>query len=129
MSLRRRIALAAAVAVAAVAVAISVVGYVSTRSHLIGELNHELWVRARPELQGHGHGAPGGALPGQPQAKEHDEFGPPPNPRFGGAPGYFQVVQPDGTTLIASGESERLPVDRRVLQIARSGRGSFLTST
>ena len=41
MSLRRQIALAAAVAVAAVAVAVAVTGYVSTRSHEIGEIKRK----------------------------------------------------------------------------------------
>jgi two-component system sensor histidine kinase MprB len=132
MSLRRRIALAAAISVAAVAVAVSVVGYVSTGSHLIGELKAELWARARPEIQGHNRGpaaGPGAAQRGQPRDRDREPFHLPPNPQFGGAGGYFQVVQPDGTTVIPPGESVRLPVDSRVLQIARSAHGSFFTTT
>ncbi len=131
MSLRRRIALAAAVAVAAVAVAISVVAYVSTRSHLIGELKQELWVRARPELRDHDrdevrgaeqHGNPKrGPGPGGP--------GPLPQREFGAAPGYLQWVEPDGTVATPPGETVKLPVDQRVIQIARRATGSFFTST
>ena len=133
MSLRRRIALAAAVAVAAVAVAISVVGYVSTRSHLIGEHQGRAsgsgprasaaWPRTctrwgrRPR--------PGGA----PQERADDQFNYPPNPRFGGATGYFQVVHPDGTTDIRRVDAVRPPIDARVLEIARSAHGSFFTTT
>ena len=42
MSLRRRITAAVALAVAAVAVTLGVTGYLSTRSHLIGEVQHQL---------------------------------------------------------------------------------------
>ena len=129
MSLRRRIALAAAVSVAAVAAAISVVAYVSTRSHLIGELKQELWARARPELQPHDHGPRGGGLPLQPSGQDNEPFALPPGPGFGAARGYFQVVQPDGTAVIPRGESVRLPVDARVRAIARSAHGSFFTTT
>ena len=129
MSLRRRIALAAAVAVAAVAVAVSIVGYVSTRSHLIGELKQELWARARPELQPHHGGHPGGGQPGGPGFKGARQLGPPPQQPFGGAPGYFQIVHPDGRVFDFSGEKVRLPVDSRVIQIARHAQGSFFTAT
>lgn len=133
MSLGRRIALASALAVAAVAVAISIVGYISTRSHLINELKGELWVRARPELGQH-RGAllgPERPPPGRPQGGEGPQPGfpgGPPHPRFGAAPGYFQVVRPDGTVVVLSGETARLPVGSRVLTIARRGTGSFFTS-
>jgi two-component system, OmpR family, sensor histidine kinase MprB len=129
MSLRRRIALAAAVSVAAVAVAISVVGYVSTRSHLIGELKQELWARASPELQPSDQGRPGGGFPQQANGRDQEPFALPPGPGFGAARGYFQIVQHDGTPIIPRGESVRLPVDRRVLDIARTAHGSFFTTT
>ena len=50
MSLRRRIAVAAALAVAAVAVAVGVIGYVSTRSHLIGETEGRAARSRRPRI-------------------------------------------------------------------------------
>jgi two-component system, OmpR family, sensor histidine kinase MprB len=128
MSLRRRIALAAAVAVAAVAVAVSVVGYVSTRSHLVGELKQELWTLARPELQPHHGGLPRGHR--GPAFGEGGPSGPPPQQRFGDAPGYFQVVEPDGSvSLPFTGETVKLPVDSRVITIARHAHGSFFAST
>ncbi|MBV9535657.1 MAG: HAMP domain-containing histidine kinase [Solirubrobacterales bacterium] len=136
MSLRRRIAIAAALAVAAVAVAISVVGYLTTRSHLVGELQHELRERAQPFLQPH-HRASRGQPPGVPRGGEpsgrpdHEPraFVIPPAPEFGGAPGYFQVVHSDGTTAHPSGERIALPVDPRMVEIARRARGSLFTST
>jgi two-component system sensor histidine kinase MprB len=53
VSLRRRITGAATLAVAAVAVTLGVVGYLSTRSHLVGELQRELRGRASQFLQPH----------------------------------------------------------------------------
>jgi two-component system sensor histidine kinase MprB len=128
VSLRRRIALAAAVAVAAVAVAVTVVGYVSTRSHLIGELRGELWARARPELQPHPEGHPF-PRPHGPGPGGHGQFGTPPEQPLGGAPGYFQIVHPDGSISDLTGETVQLPLDDRVKEIARRGHGSFFTST
>src|SRR5579875_3670633 len=53
MSLRRRIAAAAAAAVAAVAAAVALTGYLTTRSHLVGEVRTELRARAAAFLQPH----------------------------------------------------------------------------
>jgi two-component system sensor histidine kinase MprB len=133
MSLRRRIAAAAALAVAAVAVAIGVIGYTSTRSHLVGDLQTQLRQRAAPELQAH----PGGARAGGPPRRERGapdrgprEGGPaaPSPPAFGGAPGYFQVVYPDGTTRALGGGEPQLPVNAKVLEAARRASGSFFMS-
>ena len=52
----------------------------------------------------------------------------PPAPRFGGAPGYFQFVYPDGTTVAQGGGAAQLPVDQRVIAIARRASGGFFTS-
>jgi two-component system, OmpR family, sensor histidine kinase MprB len=120
VSLRRQIALAAAVAVAAVAVAVAVTGYVSTRSHELGEIKGELRDRAAPAVQDHSQprrergGEPGGGRP-------DETFEEPPPPAFGGAQGYFQVVEPDGS-VSAGGQ---LPVTSAVLRIARRGTGSL----
>lgn len=136
MSLRRRIAIAAALAVAATAAAISVVGYVTTRSHLVGELQHELRGRAQPYLQPH-DGSPGGQPSNGPRGgeagerggHEHGRFMIPPAPEFGGAPGYFQVLHSDGTTSHPMDETIALPVDRQMVDIARHARGSLFTTT
>jgi two-component system sensor histidine kinase MprB len=127
MSLRRRITAAAALAVAAVAVTMGVTGYLSTRSHLIGELQQELRARAAPFLQSH---PSGGRRLGSSRVAAGTSTGPslPPAPAFGGAPGYFQFVHPNGTVSLGSGGSVRLPVDARVLSIARRARGSFFTT-
>jgi len=119
VSLRRRIAGAAALAVAAAAVAVAVIGYVSTRSHLIGEVQSELRARAAPELRPHGEdGGGGGGHPGQGPG-----FQPPGAPPLGGAGGYFQVVEPDGSVSFGG----VLPVNQRVLSLARGGSANFFS--
>ena len=131
MTLRRRLTAAAALAVAAVAITLGVVGYLTTRSHLLGEVQTELRQRATQFLGPHdGRGGVGdqGARPGQngpglPQFGDHHV---PPAPEIGGAPGYFQSVYPDGRVVIGqTGSTVELPVDARVLAIARTASGSF----
>ena len=128
MSLRRRIAAAATLAVAAVAIAVAATGYLSTRSHLIGQLRQELRTRAAPYQRAHppddlrrGSG-PGTGLPGRPRV------GVPPAPALGGAPGYFQSVSANGAAVAGDGGKPELPVGPRVLDIARQGQGSFYRS-
>src|SRR5437763_16697189 len=115
MSLRRRVTVAVALAVAAVAVDISVAGYASTRSHLVGEVQQELREHAAPYLQprgpeaGNAQEATGGGRDERGDHHAEQGFRAPPPPKFGGARGYFQVVHPDGTTTLPTGESVRLP--------------------
>ena len=127
MSLRRRLTGAAALAVAAVSVTLGITGYVSTRSHLIGEVQQELRGRAAPFLQPHsarGRG-PSGAENGGGGDTEPSVPSPPP---VGGAPGYFQFVRPDGTVRAGGGGNPQLPVDPSVLNIAKQARGGFFTT-
>jgi two-component system sensor histidine kinase MprB len=100
-----------------------VIGYASTRSQLIGEVKQELWTRARPELVQHNRGAAGRSAGGPSR-----RLGSPPPQPFGGAPGYFQIVYPNGTARVAFGEDLKLPVSARVIEIARQARGSFFAS-
>jgi len=122
VSLRRRIAGAAALAVAAVAITLAVVGYLSTRSALIGQVRTDLRERAANYLQPHAGGPPGGRQ-GPPGGGEAP--GVPGPPELGGAGGYFQVVNPDGT--IAYGG--KLPVTKQVLELARTGSGGLFFGT
>ena len=128
MSLRRRIAIAAAVAVAAAATAVAVIGYVSTRSHLIGNVQHDLTIAARPYLGPHDRGGgppPGG--PGGPVGGQGD-FERPPNQPFGGATGHFQILHPDGTTTQPFG-GVALPVNSQMIAVAKRASGKLFTST
>jgi two-component system, OmpR family, sensor histidine kinase MprB len=129
VSLRRRIAGAAALAVAAVAVMLAAVGYLSARSHLVGQVQQELRGRAAPYLMPHGpghHGIGGGPPGGEPSSQTDN--GLPANPPLGGAPGYFQFVFPDGHVVAGNGGTPKLPVDARVHEIAGQGHGSFYSS-
>ena len=129
MSLRRRITGAAALAVAAVAVTLGVTGYLSTRSHLIGDLQQQLRDRAVQYLQPH---TPGGAGPGSTGgaggSPSPDGRGNPPQPPLGGAPGYFESVYPTGRVVALDGGTPELPVDAQVLQIAKQASGSFFST-
>src|SRR5215472_14883939 len=95
MSLRRRIAGAAALAVAAVAVTMGVIGYLSTRSHLLGELHDELRARAAPFLKPHerAFGTSGGA-PGAHGQQPAGETGVPPGGGPHGAAAREPAVPP-----------------------------------
>jgi two-component system sensor histidine kinase MprB len=134
VSLRGRITGAVAIAVAAVAVGLSVTGYLSTRSHLIGEVHSELRSRAAPFLQPHNQGAGNAGGQGGGGGRGHF-FGPghgdgiPSNPPLGGAPGYFESVSPSGQVVAGDGRTPQLPVDAAVLKIARQASGSFFRST
>jgi two-component system sensor histidine kinase MprB len=137
LSLRRRIAVAAALAVAALAVAISVIAYVTTRSHLVGQLKGQLHTLAAPYLEPHGRQAalgqrpqPGGApaVDFEHRDRDHREFHAPSPPGFGAAPGYFQVVHPDGSASRPPGEKAALPVDPQSVEIAKRAHGSFFTT-
>ena len=111
MSLRRRITAAVALAVATVAVTLGVTGYLTTRSHLIGEVQHQLLGRVFLLLRSNAHRP---AVPAP--------------PALGGAPGYFQFVYPNGRVRVPEGGSAQLPADAHVLRIAKQGRGSFFTT-
>jgi two-component system sensor histidine kinase MprB len=130
LSLRRRIALAAAAAVAAAAVAVAVIGYTTTRSHLIGEVKSALTSRAQGFLAPHGHGGggdQGGPCGGPgPPGPEGQDFQVPGQP-FGGAQGAFQVVDPSGQVCFSNGG--QLPVGSDVLNIARRRGGSTFYDT
>jgi len=92
VSLRRRIAGAAALAVAAVAVTMGVIGYLSTRSHLVGEVQSELRARANPFLQPHPNGFRGG--PGGPGGRGPAGRGMPAG--FGRMPTVLHALTRDG---------------------------------
>jgi len=111
VSLRRRITAAVALAVATVAVTLGVTGYLTTRSHLIGEVQHQLQGRVFPLLRSNANRP---AVPAPPV--------------LGGAPGYFQFVYPNGRVRVPEGGSAQLPADAHVLRISKQGRGSFFTT-
>lgn len=121
MTLRRRITLAVALAVAAVVAAMGVSSYLATRSTLRSEIDQALTERAAPFVRGDGGpaGPHGGGDPGRPR---HEAPGP---PAFGGAPGYFQFVQADGTVVAGDAGTPKLPVDARAREVAKTGSGRY----
>jgi two-component system, OmpR family, sensor histidine kinase MprB len=111
MTLRNRLALAAAVAVALAVAGGCIASYLAVRAKMRGEVDTSLRQRAN-ELSSLAQNGPG-PMGDQPFSK------PLPEPRFGGAPGYAQVVAPDGQVLLLPGERTTLPVAgdaRRVTQ-------------
>src|SRR6202011_1214888 len=102
---------------------LGVTGYLSTRSHLIGEVQHQLRGRVSPLLQPRASGSNGSAGSPPPVGP-----GVPPPPLLGGAPGYFQFVYPNGRVVAALGGKPQLPVDGHVRRISNHGRGSFFTT-
>jgi two-component system sensor histidine kinase MprB len=117
MSFRARLALVAAAAVALAVVLASAVVYVVVRDELRSTVDDALRDRAaeisrfplraiqegdRPVLEG---------------------------PGLGGAPGYIQVVQSDGTTIRPPQETVELPVSDHVLSVANGKGGPFFSDT
>jgi two-component system sensor histidine kinase MprB len=118
MSFRARLALVAAAAVALAVVLASVVVYVVVRNQLRGTVDEALRDRAaeisRFPLRAFREG--------DRAFLEHE-------PRLGGAPGYVQVVQSDGTTIRAADARVELPVSERVFSVANGNGGPFFEDT
>jgi two-component system, OmpR family, sensor histidine kinase MprB len=117
VNFRARLALVAATAVALAVLLASAVVYIVVRDELRGTVDDALRDRAaeisrfplraiqegdRPVLEG---------------------------PGLGGAPGYIQVVQSDGTTIRPPDESVELPVSDHVLSVANGNGGPFFSDT
>jgi two-component system, OmpR family, sensor histidine kinase MprB len=117
MSFRARLALVAATAVALAVLLASAVVYIVVRDELRGTVDDALRDRAaeisrfplraiqegdRPVLEG---------------------------PGLGGAPGYIQVVESDGTTIRPPQERVELPVSTHVLAVANGKGRAFFSDT
>jgi two-component system, OmpR family, sensor histidine kinase MprB len=110
MSFRARLALVAAAAVALAVVLASVATYVVVRGELRETVDDALAERAQEISR---------------RPLERIFFGP--GPELGEAGGYPQLVREDGETVLPEGESVSLPVDDRVLSVARGEGDSFFT--
>ena len=118
MSFRARLTVVAAAAVALVVVLASAVVYVVVRDQLRGTVDSALRDRAADVAH-----EPIRAF----RVGGQDFLGP--GPGLGGAPGYFQLVEANGTTVRPPGEDVELPVSDDVLDVARGGKGTFLSDT
>jgi two-component system, OmpR family, sensor histidine kinase MprB len=120
MSFRLRLTLVAAAAVALAVVLASAVVYVVVRDQLRNEVDNSLRDRAgeishsrleaRPDFSGR-------------------FFLDIPGPPLGGAAGYVQVVQDDGSTIRPRGATVPIPVNNRVQGVVRGDDGSFFYDT
>jgi two-component system sensor histidine kinase MprB len=123
----------AGLAVAAVVVAVAIAVYVADRSELRGQIDRSLSDVARPFETARrvplGEGGPGGGgRGGDAEERGLPRQGPLPSAPaapFGGARGYVQFIQANGQVLRPPDETRALPIDRRALEIARTGRGRF----
>jgi two-component system sensor histidine kinase MprB len=109
MSFRARLTLVAAAAVALAVVAASVVVYIVVRGELYAGVDDAL--RSNRERIVQGPPIPIGEGPPQPGI-------------FGG---YPQVVRADGEVLLRAGQSVRLPVTRRMVEVARGDSREFIS--
>ena len=114
MSFRVRLTLVAAAAVALAIVLAAPVAYLVVREELRDQVDQALAGRAEEVAR-----QPLRAI----QAGGRSFLAP--DPELGGAAGYVQVVQADGTRLRPPGEDVALPVDEETRAVARGERGSF----
>ncbi|MBD0329213.1 MAG: HAMP domain-containing histidine kinase [Thermoleophilia bacterium] len=114
MSLRARLTLVAAAAVALAVVLSSALVFVVVRAQLRGEVDDALGRRAAEISR----------LPPDPHQIQRAFFRL--RSELGGAGGYPQVVLDDGRAVRPRGAVVPLPVDERVLEVARGERGAFL---
>jgi two-component system, OmpR family, sensor histidine kinase MprB len=113
VSFRTRLALAAAAAVALAVVLASVIVFVIVRTELRAEVDDALRTRAE-EISRLPPDMVGRALFGR-------------GPGLGGAEGYPQVVEPDGSTHRPPGAKVPLPVSDRVIDVAGGEQNAFLS--
>ncbi|MDF2753641.1 MAG: integral rane sensor signal transduction histidine kinase, partial [Gaiellaceae bacterium] len=113
MSFRTRLALAAAAAVALAVILASLTVFLVVRSELRAEVDDALRNRAE-EISRLPPDMVGRALFGR-------------GPGLGGAEGYPQVVEPDGSTHRSPGDDVPLPVSDRVIDVADGDEDPFLS--
>lgn len=119
MSFRARLALAAAAAVTLAVILASVVVYVVVRDQLRSQVDASLQQRAE-EIE---------RIPLRGGLQEGQFFLQIPRPILGGAGGYVQLVSASGQVARPPEEDVPLPVDDRVLAVARGESGPFLADT
>jgi two-component system sensor histidine kinase MprB len=111
VSFRARLTLVAAAAVALAVIVSSFVVYFVVRDQLRGTVDDSLRERA-------------GQLARTP-VHDFKHFASP-SAELGGAPGYPQLVGEDGEVGLPEGATVRLPVNSKIIAVARDGRGTYL---
>jgi two-component system, OmpR family, sensor histidine kinase MprB len=112
MSFRARLALVAAAAVALAIVSASFVIYFIVKDELRSPIDDSLRQRAQL-IQ---HSPPDELLRGLFRLRAE----------LGGAPGYLQVVKPNGGLVLFGGDTTSLPVSDRDIEVARGDASTFL---
>jgi two-component system, OmpR family, sensor histidine kinase MprB len=111
VSFRARLTLVAAAAVALAVVVSSFVVYFVVRNQLQGTVDDSLRERAAQLARTPVH--------------DFKHFASP-SAELGGAPGYPQLVGDDGEVGLPEGATVRLPVNSKIIAVAREGRGTYL---
>lgn len=114
MSFRARLALVAASAVAIAVIVASLVVYFVVRDQLRSTVDDSLRTTAAQLAETPVH--------------DFKHFAAPTS-ELGGAPGYPQIVGIDGEPLLPPGKTVALPINNRVIDVAQTGRGTFLMDT
>src|SRR6184192_219764 len=114
MSFRARLALVAAAAVALAVVVASFVIYFVVRGQLVATVDGSLRTTAAQLANTPLH--------------DFDHFAAPQS-ELGAAPGYPQLVGANGKAFLPPGETVSLPINDRVIKVARTGRGRFFMNT
>src|SRR5438093_6433848 len=114
MSFRARLALVAAAAVATAVVVASFVIYFVVRGQLVATVDGSLRTTAAQLANTPLH--------------DFDHFAAPQS-ELGAAPGYPQLVGANGKAFLPPGETVSLPINDRVIKVARTGGGAFFMNT
>jgi two-component system, OmpR family, sensor histidine kinase MprB len=135
VSLRARLSLAAGVAVALAVIAVMVSAYAGTGSALRSQLDQSLssishqYIARAGFAPGPGpQGPAGGRAPFGRDCDHGLGINSPEGQPFGGAPGFVQLVTPNGSICRGSDETTTaIPVDQRAKATAASQHGSYYT--
>src|SRR5262245_21496794 len=140
LSFRQRLTLFSAAGIALVLLVGSVAIYLVMRSQLLGQIDQSLRRQSgavviakagvgRPKVRGQTvlRTAPATARPHLRQRKSFNLSLLAPEPEFGNAPSFFQVVDSKGNAIAPVEGKAPLPVSSRSIEVAKSGRGAYYT--
>jgi hypothetical protein len=153
MSLRARMGLAAGVAVAIAVIAVAISAYAGTRAQLTGQvdnslqnLTHQILVPPgqrgpafqsapgddrQPPVTGSGFGFRGDGRGGDSEGPGEGDEGlgidQRTGPAFGGAAGILTLFYANGGRYVPRGQSNSIPFDAKIEQIAKTGKGRLFT--
>ena len=132
LSFRQRLTLFSAAGIALVLIAGSVTTYVVMRSQLRGQIDESLRRVSAAVVIRDAQGAvsPQTGEETFRRATDSAELGLsvqilPPAEEFGNAPSFFQLVDSEGGAVAPLGDRFRLPISRRTLEVARTGKGAY----